>query len=143
MDTLNPAQRSRNMAAIKGKDTKPEWIVRRLLHGMGYRYRLQGRDLPGRPDIVFPARHCAIEIRGCYWHRHAGCRFTTTPTTRADFWRTKFAATVARDARNLALMEAAGWRVLVIWECELAGPALADRVRAFLGPTRKPVPEAV
>jgi DNA mismatch endonuclease Vsr len=135
--------RRRNMAAITGKDTRPEMAVRQLVHRMGYRYRLHVRDLPGRPDMVFPARRKLIEIRGCFWHRHPGCRFAATPATRHGFWQAKFEATVARDARNLAMLESVGWQVLVIWECEIRDPRLADRLRTFLGPRQpNPTPDA-
>jgi DNA mismatch endonuclease Vsr len=122
------------MAAIAGKNTKPEILVRRMAHGMGYRYRLHLNGLPGRPDIVFPRRRKIIEIRGCFWHRHTGCALSATPGTRADFWRAKFQATVARDTRNLVALEAAGWTVMVIWECEINDTHLIDRLQAFLGP---------
>jgi DNA mismatch endonuclease Vsr len=103
---------------------------------MGYRYRLHATNLPGRPDLVFPGRRKVIEVRGCFWHRHPGCAFAAMPGTRSDFWQAKFQATVARDARNLAALEASGWAVMVIWECELKDPHLADRMRTFLGPPR-------
>ena len=119
--------RRRNMAAIKGKDTQPEMRVRRALHFAGYRYRLHVRYLPGRPDIVFPARRKIIEIRGCFWHRHSGCIFAANPRTRSDFWHGKFQATIARDARNLAALQAAGWQVMIIWECEVKDPRLFAR----------------
>lgn len=128
------AGRRRNMQAIRGTDTKPEMAVRRLLHGKGYRYRLHRRDLPGKPDLVFPARRKIIEVRGCFWHRHSGCRSASTPATRSDYWQTKFATNVARDERNLAALRAAGWSVLVVWECEVANPSLARRLTGFLGP---------
>lgn len=126
--------RRRNMAAIAGKNTQPEMLVRRLAHSIGYRYRLHVKDLPGRPDIVFPARRKIIEIRGCFWHRHINCGRATTPATRADFWDDKFRATVARDARNTDTLQASGWAVMVIWECEVKNSELKDRLLAFLGP---------
>ena len=122
------------MAAIRGKDTKPEILVRRRLHRLGYHYRLHRKDLPGRPDIVLAARRKIIEIRGCYWHRHAGCRLVTTPLTRKEFWQKKFDRNVERDARNITKLEAAGWDVLVIWECETSAPDLEVRLQGFLGP---------
>ena len=128
-----PDARRRNMAAIRGRDTKPEMIVRRLLHGLGYRYRLQGRGLPGRPDIVFAGRRKIIQIHGCYWHRH-GCSKTTTPKARQAWWEAKFEANIARDARNLALLEDAGWSVLTVWECEMRDrETLASQLVTFLG----------
>lgn len=128
--------RRRNMAAIRGKDTKPEMIVRRLLHRLGYRYRLHAANLPGRPDLVFAARRKAIEIRGCFWHRHAGCLKAATPATRAEFWQAKFTATVERDLRNEAALVSLGWSLLVVWECEVTGPAIVERLVDFLGPRK-------
>ena len=128
--------RRRNMAAIKGRHTRTELALRRLLHGMGYRYRLHVRGLPGRPDLVFPARRKAIFIHGCFWHRHAGCPNAVLPKARADWWAAKLAGNTARDARHIAALAASGWRTLVVWECELrrdAGAAAANAA-AFLGP---------
>ena len=122
------------MSRIRGKDTGPEVSVRRLLHGLGYRYRLHVRHLPGKPDIVFPGRKKVIEIRGCFWHRHAGCPRAATPATRASFWEAKLSATVARDAANLAALEAAGWSIMIVWECEVDGAAASVRLLDFLGP---------
>jgi DNA mismatch endonuclease Vsr len=124
--------RRRNMAAIRAKNTQPEMLVRRLVHRMGYRYRLYVRTLPGCPDLVFPRHHKIIEVRGCFWHRHPGCIYAATPRTRPDFWRTKFADTVLRDSRNVASLQAKGWAVLIVWECETATPDLGDRLRRFL-----------
>ncbi|MBD3738729.1 MAG: DNA mismatch endonuclease Vsr [Pseudomonas balearica] len=123
------------MSRIKGRDTRPEWIVRRALHRGGLRYRLHGRDLPGRPDIVFPSRRLAIFVHGCFWHRHnhPACRLTRTPKSRVEFWVAKFAANQARDARDVSALEAAGWTVIIVWECELGDPskleALVERIR--------------
>lgn len=118
MDRLSPSERSENMRRIKGKDTGPEHVVRRMLHAMGYRFRLHRRNLPGSPDIVMPGRCLAIFVHGCFWHRHAGCRRSTMPSTRREFWQSKFARTVERDAEQLAALTALGWRSAVIWECE-------------------------
>lgn len=109
------------MAGIKGKDTKPELMVRRFLHAHGYRYRLHQADLPGKPDIVLSRLRVCIFVHGCFWHRHFGCKYATSPKTRPDFWEAKFAANVARDQQSRAALEAAGWRVLTLWECELRG----------------------
>lgn len=118
-DVHTPEQRSRNMAAIKGRNTKPEMRVRSLLHSLGYRYRLHRKDLPGKPDIVLPKYRTAIFVHGCFWHSH-DCRWgMVTPKTRPEFWKEKRHGTTERDARNVLALEAAGWRVLVIWECEL------------------------
>lgn len=106
------------MARVRGKDTGPEILVRKLLHRLGYRFRLHRKDLPGKPDIVLPRHRLAIFVHGCFWHRHEGCRRTTSPQTRPEFWQAKFRATVERDARQKATLEAAGWRVAIIWECE-------------------------
>ncbi|MCQ0990556.1 very short patch repair endonuclease [Jiella sp. LLJ827] len=123
------------MSRVRGKNTKPELYVRRLLHGMGYRYRLHRRDLPGNPDIVFGKRRKAIFVHGCFWHRHPdpGCRLTRTPKSRLEFWEPKFAANVARDARHQAALEAMGWKVLVVWECELVDKEqVKNELRHFL-----------
>lgn len=130
-----PEDRRRMMSRIRDRNTRPEMRVRQLLHAAGYRYRLHRRDLPGRPDIVFPTRRKAIEIRGCFWHRHPGCKDATMPRTRRNWWEAKLTSNVERDIRNLAALEGMGWRVLVLWECELGDvPALAARLGKFLGP---------
>jgi len=130
--------RRRNLSAVRGKHTKPELLIRRLLHSLGYRYRLHGSHLPGRPDIVFPGRRCVIEIRGCFWHRHPdpACRNAALPRTRSEWWAAKLEGNVARDRRNEAALVAAGWRVLILWECELRGEKdeLANKLMDFLGP---------
>ena len=119
VDVVDRETRSRMMANIRGRDTKPEMLVRRMLHGAGYRFRLHGRLMPGRPDIVLPKHRVAIFVHGCFWHRHEGCRFSTTPATRPEFWRDKFASNVERDARNTGSLVASGWRVATVWECAL------------------------
>lgn len=125
-------QRSRNMAAIRGRDTKPERRVRSLLHQLGYRFRLHRRDLPGSPDIVLPRHHTVVFVHGCFWHRHVGCRYTTTPRTRSDFWEEKFRQNMERDARQQASLRDAGWSVVVVWECELREiEALTARLRTI------------
>ena len=133
-DVLTPAQRRFNMSRIKGKDTKPEMKVRRLVHGLGYRYRLHGKDLPGRPDLIFPSRRKVIFVHGCYWHMHA-CRYgQVVPKTNTEFWQTKRLSNVSRDERNLTDLAAAGWQTLVLWECELKDEAqLSERIKSFLG----------
>ena len=113
------SKRSRNMSAIKGKNTAPELSVRKMLHGMGLRFRLHRKDLPGRPDIVLPRHHTVVFVHGCFWHRHDGCQYTTTPKTRQEFWLSQFAANVERDSRNRTDLKQLGWRVIVVWECEL------------------------
>jgi DNA mismatch endonuclease (patch repair protein) len=110
--------RSQLMSRVRGRDTKPELVVRRLLHASGSRFRLHRRDLPGTPDVVLPRYRLAIFVHGCFWHRHHGCSKTTTPKTRAAFWNDKFDRNVARDQLNLRRLEASGWRHAIIWECE-------------------------
>jgi DNA mismatch endonuclease (patch repair protein) len=125
--------RSRNMAAIRGKDTAPELAIRRILHAMGMRFRLHRKDLPGSPDIVLPRHRTVVFVHGCFWHRHEGCRYITTPKTRQEFWLAKFESNVFRDRRNQAKLEQLGWHVLVVWECELRKPEALRRriVEAF------------
>jgi len=120
MDTVSTETRSRMMAAVKGKDTKPEILVRRTLHRLGFRFRLQARDLPGRPDIVLPRHRLAVFVNGCFWHGH-DCPAFRLPSTRTGFWAEKIGRNRDRDARSAASLEAAGWRVLVVWECVLTG----------------------
>lgn len=119
MDTASPEKRSGIMRQVKGRDTRPERIVRSLLHRMGYRFRLQRDDLPGKPDIVLPRFKTVVFVNGCFWHRHPGCKRATTPASNVDYWQTKFARNVERDARNQAELEKMGWRVAIVWECEL------------------------
>jgi DNA mismatch endonuclease (patch repair protein) len=111
--------RGAQMRLIRSKDTKPELALRRALFARGYRYRLHSKRLPGSPDLVFPGRKKAIFVHGCFWHRHEGCKKCRTPKTRLDYWLPKFASNVSRDARDQALLADAGWRALVVWECEL------------------------
>ena len=128
--------RRANMQAIKGKNTGPELVVRTLLHRLGYRYRLHARELPGRPDIVFSRRKKAIEVRGCFWHHHdeAECPNAVLPKTRAEWWRSKLEANVARDRRNASALRSLGWDVEVVWECQVGRSDLNDRLELFLGP---------
>jgi len=120
-DIVDAATRSRMMSGIRGKDTKPEFLVRRGLHARGFRFRLHGSKLPGRPDLVLPKYSAAVLVHGCFWHAH-GCSLTKIPKTRPDFWRQKLEGNQARDARQLAELNDMGWRTLVIWECALRGP---------------------
>jgi DNA mismatch endonuclease (patch repair protein) len=137
MDTLNPAERSARMALVRGKGTKPELLVRRLVHGMGYRYRLHRRDLPGTPDLVFPGRGKVIFINGCFWHRHMGCALARLPKSRGEFWLPKLTANAERDARNVRALQQLGWSVLTIWECQLGDiDKLANEIRRFLDAQR-------
>lgn len=124
------------MRANKGKNTKPEIVVRRLLHVMGYRFRLHRRSLPGTPDIVLPGRRKAIQVYGCFWHQHEGCRHGHIPATRQGYWLPKLARNKERDQQAEAELTALGWQVTTVWECELTNlDGLAQRMRAFLGPS--------
>ena len=107
------------MSRIRGKDTKPEMAVRKMLHAAGFRFRLHVKDLPGKPDIVLPRWRAVIFVHGCFWHRHEGCKDTTTPKTRTEWWLEKFAKNVANDLKKRSALEEAGWKVIVIWECEI------------------------
>ncbi|MBY0231376.1 MAG: DNA mismatch endonuclease Vsr [Gemmataceae bacterium] len=132
-DIMDAEARSRLMARIRGKDTKPEKAVRRLLHGMGYRFRLHAKGLPGRPDIVLPRHRAVVFVHGCFWHRHAECKPRNLPATNTDYWREKFRANAERDERKTRELAALGWRVHVVWECQLREPdTLAARLLAFL-----------
>lgn len=133
MDVHTPEQRSANMAAICGKDTKPEMVVRRLLHRMGYRFRLHRRDLPGKPDIVLPRFHKVIFVHGCFWHMHDCRHGMVSPTTNSEFWRTKRQGNASRDIRNRNALESTGWQVEVVWECDTRDLAsLEKQLRKYL-----------
>jgi len=133
MDVHTPEQRSRNMSAIRGKDTKPEMVVRGIVHALGYRYRLHRRDLPGVPDLVFPRLQKIINVHGCFWHMHT-CRYgSVVPKSNSAFWQTKRTGNVSRDRRTLRRLRASGWDVLTVWECETKkNSELAPRLRKFL-----------
>lgn len=126
VDVVDPETRSRMMSGIRGANTKPELNVRRRLHAAGFRYGLHRKDLPGRPDLVMPRHDAVIFVHGCYWHRHPGCRLATTPSTRTDFWTAKFTANQERDRRNFAELRNRGWRVAIVWECEVRTASGAD-----------------
>jgi len=132
-DVLTPQQRSFNMSRIRSRDTRPEKIVRSIVHAFGYRYRLHKPDLPGKPDIVLVRHRKIIDVHGCFFHMHK-CRFgTVVPATNAKFWRTKRMSNVERDRRNLSALKRDGWKVLIVWECETRKPAaLAKRIQKFL-----------
>ena len=133
-DPLNPSRRSENMRRIKSRNTKPELTVRRLLHSLGYRYRLHAKELPGKPDIVFRGRKKAIFVHGCFWHQHEQCREGRLPGTRPEYWVPKLGRNVERDRSNSAQLVEAGWQFLIIWECETGNyEALKQLLRAFLG----------
>ncbi|WP_284506433.1 DNA mismatch endonuclease Vsr [Caballeronia sp. GAWG1-5s-s] len=133
MDSLSPTERSERMGRIRATDSKPELIVRKLVFSMDFRYRLHGRKLPGRPDLVFPGRKKVIFVHGCFWHRHTECALARLPKSRLDFWGPKLEGNRLRDQRVLHELDAMGWRSLVVWECELKDKgALSTRIREFL-----------
>jgi DNA mismatch endonuclease (patch repair protein) len=136
MDKLTPERRSVNMARIRSKDTMPEMLVRRLIHGLGYRYRLHAKDLPGTPDLVFRSRKKVIFIHGCFWHQHADCREGRVPSSRQSYWMAKLARNKERDRERLHTLTGMGWKVLVLWECQLVNRAALERkISVFLGQT--------
>ena len=112
-------QRSRNMSAIKSKNTKPEITVRKLLHSMGYRFRLHKKDLPGSPDIVLPKYKTVIFVHGCFWHRHQNCKYASNPKTRREFWKKKFKENIERDKKTQEKLKNLGWKTNIVWECEV------------------------
>lgn len=118
-DVFSPQKRSEVMRAVKGKDTKPEIALRKALHRLGYRYRLNVRDLPGKPDLVFPKHRAVLFLHGCFWHGHGCKRGRRVPKTNRAYWTEKIARNRARDKKNAAALKALGWRVITIWECEL------------------------
>ena len=133
VDSVSPEVRSRIMARVKSKGMKPEMQVRRLLHGLGYRYRLHRKDLPGRPDIVFPSRRKVVFVNGCFWHKHAGCPRVRIPATNRDYWLAKLERNRARDERNLTLLREGGWTAMTVWECELKDvDAVTESLTQFL-----------
>lgn len=134
VDVVDKETRRRMMSGIRAKNTKPEMLVRKILFAAGYRFRLHRRELPGAPDVVLPGRKVAIFVHGCFWHRHAGCGFATSPTTNAAFWHAKLSGNVERDARAIEALKETGWRVLVVWECATKGnstEAVTDLARAL------------
>lgn len=134
MDKLSPELRSRNMGRIGSKNTKPEMLVRRLVHGLGYRYRLHVKELPGRPDLVFPGRRKVIFVHGCFWHQHEKCREGRVPASRGSYWTPKLTRNVQRDREHVYALKRLGWRALVLWECRLHNRLAVERkVKAFLG----------
>ncbi len=133
VDTLTPAERSERMSRVRARDTKPELRLRRLIHGMGFRYRLHVAKLPGTPDLVFPGRRAVIFLHGCFWHRHPGCKLARMPKSRLDFWKPKLEGNRRRDLANLEKLSRMGWRALVVWECEMSDiESVRRKVRAFL-----------
>lgn len=135
MDTLTPDQRSERMSRVRGKDTKPELVVRRLIHGMGYRYRLHRSDLPGKPDLVFPSRYKLIFVHGCFWHRHPDpiCKLARLPKSKLDFWLPKLEGNRLRDIDNEVQLRNGGWKIMIVWECQLRDlESLKANIRDFL-----------
>lgn len=132
-DKLTPERRSDNMRRVKGRDTKPEILVRSLVHRMGFRFRLHRSDLPGRPDLAFSSRKAVIFVHGCFWHQHKGCNRATLPQTNTAFWVAKLSKNAKRDEKQLRELRAGGWRTLVIWECETKDvPRLSAKLKRFL-----------
>lgn len=134
-DTLSSSERSKRMSLVRNRDTKPELQVRRLVHGLGYRYRLHRAGLPGKPDLVFSSRRKVIFVHGCFWHRHPdpNCKLARLPKSRLEFWVPKLEGNRQRDLKNQGLLESSGWQVLIIWECELTDKAqLEARIIDFL-----------
>jgi DNA mismatch endonuclease, patch repair protein len=142
VDKLTPAERSAHMARIKRSNTKPELFVRGLLHRLGYRFRIQLKGVPGRPDVAFPGRRKAIFIHGCFWHAHENCSVSRVPKTRTEFWKAKFDRNRERDRRLERAAREAGWDCLTIWECEIGDERkVAKQLRACLGPPKQlPLP---
>lgn len=133
MDRLSPERRSILMSKVRGKDTTPELSIRRLLHALGYRFRLHRRDLPGSPDLVFPSRRAVVFVHGCFWHRH-DCGKGRLPKSNQAFWSTKLGRNVVRDAWNVRALRRLGWRVITVWQCELKNlPRVERRLAKFLG----------
>ncbi len=128
-DRVTPQVRSRNMAAIKSKNMKPERVVRSAAHKLGLRFRLHRKDLPGKPDLVFPKWKVAVFVHGCFWHQHAdeNCKLSRMPKSNLDYWRPKLQRNVTRDAKNTETLQALGWRVITIWECETKDAAALNR----------------
>lgn len=135
--------RSHIMASVPQRNTTPEMAVRLMAHGLGFRYRLHRRDLPGTPDIVFPRLHKVIFVHGCFWHRHAGCRLTTTPKTRVAFWKKKFAKNIERDKIKVQQLNNLGWDVLTIWQCETLNSVVLKNLLLEFLPSRNKVLEQI
>ena len=133
MDRLNQERRSDNMRQIRHKNTKPELIVRRIVTELGYRYRLHVKTLPGKPDLTFRRTKRVIFVHGCFWHQHSSCSEGRVPGSRIGYWGPKLIRNVERDRSHLAALSAAGWQTLIVWECELNDPELAERIKSFLG----------
>lgn len=137
MDTLTEAQRSERMSRIRSKNTAPELAVRQALFALGYRYQLHRKDLPGKPDLVFPSRKKIVFVHGCFWHAHGGCKVANLPKSRTEFWQAKFQRNIERDKVNEKALRRMGWSTLTVWECEISrNDGYLRKVRGYLGPTR-------
>ncbi|MGJ7605277.1 very short patch repair endonuclease [Variovorax sp. LT1R20] len=139
-DFLSKDERSIRMARIRGKDTRPELALRRELHKAGLRFRLHDKKLPGRPDLVFHRYRSIVFVNGCFWHRHENCKVASTPKTNIDFWLEKFEKNVARDKKNIASLEGQGWRVFLVWECELSPKNLLETTQKIAERIRENAP---
>lgn len=141
-DFLTPEQRSERMSRIRSRNTSPELALRRALHALGLRFRVNDKRLPGKPDIVLPRFRTVVMVHGCFWHRHGGCKVATTPKSNTEFWQAKFDRNVERDERNARELEASGWRVIIAWECELGSQqrvaAAAASIAEAIGHPRRP-----
>ncbi len=137
VDIFSPEKRSAIMRRIKSRDSKPELIVRKLTHSLGYRYRLHRKDLPGTPDLVFPKYKKVIFVHGCFWHGHNGCKRASLPATNVEFWKKKISGNIVRDTNNYEKLEGSGWKYLIIWQCEIKKSmldSLANKISLFLNP---------
>lgn len=143
VDFLTPEERSERMSRIKSSHTRPEVTLRKVLHGLGLRYRLNGANLPGKPDLIFPRFKTVVFVHGCFWHRHSNCNIATTPKSNTDFWVDKFSKNVARDERATSLLTALGWRVFVVWECEVSSIKRANAIGVQLAALIRNQPDAL
>lgn len=132
VDHLTKEKRSWNMSQIRSKNTRPEMIIRSMLHKMGYRFRLHRKDLPGKPDIVLPKYKTVVFVHGCFWHRHKGCKRCTRPTTNQNYWQMKFDRNIKKDRSNKTKLKKMGWKVIIVWECEISNNGWKDKVNKAL-----------
>jgi len=144
VDTLDQPSRSRVMARVKGKNTGPELLVRKMVFAAGYRYRIHVKDLPGSPDLIFPGKRKVIFVHGCFWHRHDGCKLARMPKSRIDFWSAKLNGNKLRDMRTFDALRRSGWQVMVVWECELRDlEGVAKTIQIFLDTPLSSSPNAM
>lgn len=133
MDIVTREQRSRMMSGIKGKNTKPELLLRSALHKLGFRFRIQRKDLPGKPDIVLPKYKTIIFVHGCFWHQHPGCKFAYMPKSNVEFWKDKFKRNMIRDQTVQSLLKEMGWNIIIIWECQISNdPVFIQQCRKLI-----------